>query len=76
MNIEAPIPVPQGDLKATLEDMAEHIAKLSKLGKEFMNSRLKHRTVVLLLHDLTGISKTNIVNVLKALPDLEKEFLK
>ncbi len=60
----------------SLKAMADNIAAISEMGKAIKDSRLGRRAVLLLLNDMTGVSMINIESVLKALPELEKTFLK
>lgn len=62
--------------KDSLESMAEHIAALSAIGHMLKNSRLKERTILLLLKDETNLSMHYIKKVLDALPKLEDKYLK
>lgn len=55
---------------------AESVRDLAKAGKALQSSPLKHRAIVLLLNDMTGLPQRDINKVLSALPLLEKEYLK
>ena len=66
----------EGEEELPLEILVEHIQKLSDAGKQFQNSRLKNRVIVLLLKDITGLGVREIEMVLFALPKLESQFLK
>lgn len=55
---------------------AESVRELSKAGKALNSSPLKHRAILLLLKDMTGLPGGDIDKVLSALPLLEKEYLK
>lgn len=59
-----------------LEIMAEHIEKLSRFGQQIKSSRLKQKTIAILLSHATGLSQAKINDVLDALPQLEKLYLK
>ena len=60
----------------SFELMQSEIVKLANVGKQIKKSRLKQRTIILLLHDATKVSKGSINVILEALPDLEKRYLK
>jgi hypothetical protein len=59
-----------------IEELAKAIEQLDAVGKKLKNSRLADRTIVLLLHDMTKLSKTQIKKVLDALPELKATYLK
>lgn len=67
--------VDENKIEVPLEIISTHIARLSELGQQLKNSRLKERAVVLLLRDLTGLALVDIEKILKAIPRLV-EFLK
>ena len=56
--------------------LAEEIAMFSKVGKQIQNSRLKLKTILIILSHATGLSQEKCKLVLDALPQLEKEYLK
>jgi len=58
------------------EELADAIVKLSEIGKKLKESRLKSRTIALLLRDMTGVSMGHIDLILNAIPILEKTYLK
>ena len=58
------------------EELALAIVALAAVGKQLKGSRLKPRTIALLLRDMTGVSMGNIEIVLNALPLIEQTFLK
>lgn len=59
-----------------VEVLATHIAKLAEVGKQLKESRLSQRAIVLLLNDATGIGKPAIAQILEAIPDLKRRYLK
>ena len=59
-----------------LEALAEHIEKLSRACTILESSRLKHRTILLLLKDMTGLPLYRIEALLDALPELSKRYVK
>ena len=44
----------------SFELMQSEIVKLANVGKQIKKSRLKQRTIILLLHDATKVSKGSI----------------
>ena len=69
-------PTPTEEPERSFEEIADAVVELSKIGKAIESSRMKQRTVILLLHHKTKVSKTDIAYVLNALPDLERHYLK
>lgn len=63
-------------LKENLDALADHVAVLSEIGKMIEKSRLKQKTLILLLQQMTKLPQRDIMLVLDALPKLEQEFLK
>lgn len=59
-----------------LNIIATHIEKVSRAAESFKASRLKEKTILVLLHSMTGLAQRDIKLVLDSLPLLEKEFLK
>lgn len=59
-----------------LHILAIEFKKLCKAGEELAASRLKQKTVLILLSHMTGLPQRDIKTVLEALPQIEKEFLK
>lgn len=59
-----------------LEQIANNIEKAANFGEAIKNSALKAETIVILLHEATRVSKKDIRLILKALPELKKEYLK
>jgi hypothetical protein len=55
-----------------IEILASDIRTVARLGREILNGGLTERAILLLLSDLTGISKGQIQKILKALPALEE----
>lgn len=59
-----------------LNTIAEHIEKLAAVGAAFHGSRLKAKTVLVLLNHMTKVPQRDIEIILNALPLLEREYLK
>ncbi len=59
-----------------VEQIAGNIASLSKAVSALLNGQLKKRAIVLLLANSTGMSQSAVENVLKALENLETDWLK
>lgn len=59
-----------------LEIIAKHIERLTKATEALRTSRLKEKTILILLKDMTGMAQRDIKIVLDALPLLAKEYLK
>lgn len=59
-----------------VEIIAQSIVDISKAMKQISNSSLEERAVVLLIHDLSGVSMGDIKKVLRASRDLEIMFTK
>lgn len=59
-----------------LEVLQSEIIKLSNIGKQINESRLKQRAILLLLQDITKLPRNHIMYVLNALPILEETYLK
>jgi hypothetical protein len=70
------VPEQRSAVRTTLLDLADEIQKLSEIGAELANSKLKQRTIVLLLADMTKLAQRDIKAVLEALPVMRKTFLK
>jgi len=64
------------DKPVPAEIIANAILEISKAMKSLNDSRLKRRAIVTLLHDSCQVSRTDIINVLDGLEQLEKEWLK
>ncbi len=64
------------DKPVAVEIIAQSIVDISKAMKQIGNSRLEERAVVLLIHDLSGVSMGDIKKVLRAGRDLEIMFTK
>lgn len=56
--------------------LAEHIRDIAIAGKVLAASPLKQKTIIVLLENMTKLPQYKIKQVLDALPQLEKEFLK
>ena len=59
-----------------IEVLAESIVKLSKFGEQLKSTKLKERTILLLLHDTTKVPMREIKTILDALPTLAKKYIK
>ena len=66
-------PDPSG--KITAEVMAKSIKDISEGMKALTGGRLKERAIVILLHNSCCVNVTDILKVLTAIKDLEKEYL-
>ena len=66
----------QKKAKEVVEDIAVNIAKLARQVGALLGGRLKRETIVILLANSTRLPKWQIESVLKALVDLEKNYLK
>jgi len=62
--------------EVSIEILAQSIEAIAKFGKELKNSRLKEKTILILIQSVTGLARADIKAVLDALPQLEAEFLK
>lgn len=56
--------------------VADHIEAVAKAAQQFQTSRLKEKTILVLLKHMTGLPERDIKAVLNALPLLGKEYLK
>ena len=59
-----------------VEQIAGNIANLSKAVSALLNGQLKKRAIVLLLANSSGMSQHSVEMVLKALENLEADWLK
>jgi len=66
----------QKKAREIVEEIATNIAQLSRQVGALLGGRLKKETIVILLANTTRLPKWQIENVLKALVDLEKIYLK
>jgi len=55
-----------------IDILAENIEKIATLGYQINNSNLSERAILVLLADVTGLSKATIKSVLNALPKLQQ----
>lgn len=69
-------PIIKQDPEKPLEILAEDIKSMAELGRIFKTSRLKEKTVLVLVSHMTGMAQRDVKTVLEALPLLEKEYLK
>ena len=67
--------ITEQDINEEFADLAEALLKMSQVGDAITNSRLKNRTIYLLIRDMTGVNFGDIGRVLDALPRL-KGYLK
>jgi hypothetical protein len=59
-----------------LEEISTAIAKISR-GMDALNgSRMRPKTILLLVSHFSGVSQTDVNKVLEALTNLEKKYLK
>lgn len=70
------VTVIQDDESISFSVLASSIKELSKVGNQLKNSPLNEKAIVLLLQDMTKLSRDDIKKVLNALPLLEKTYLK
>ena len=59
------------DINENVANIAEEILKLANLGEQLNQSRLKQKAVILLLHDISKVKKTDIMYILNSLPSLK-----
>lgn len=76
MKRERAINLTDEDVVKPLEELAAQISAVSKMAAAMKASKLKQDTIILLLHDMTKVSKRDIKAVLTALPELERKYLK
>lgn len=76
--IKPPLPlnIEQGDTPPAPEVLAQALVDLAAAWKQFQGSRLRRATLVLLLHDASGVGKTDIRKVLDALDRLETNHVR
>jgi hypothetical protein len=58
-----------------LEVLAKSIIEISDAFIKIMNGPLKHRTIVLLFQDYTGLPKRDIEKILDAAPKLKTFYI-
>lgn len=56
--------------------IAEDIRRISETTKALFASGLTERAYIILISEMTRVSRTDVEKVLKALPALEKTYLK
>lgn len=59
-----------------VEIIAKSIIDIAKAFKQLKTSSLNERAIILLLNDMTGVSKTDIRTILIAAPKLAEYYLK
>jgi hypothetical protein len=64
------------DAIVQLENLTEEIRKVSQLGKAIRDSKLTQKALVILLAEMSNVSRPDIRIILNNLPLLEKEYLK
>jgi len=62
------------NLYSSSEKIAKEIRMISRAFKNMSNAGLKRETIVLLLHNMSGVGKTDIRNILFSIERLEKEY--
>ncbi len=63
------------EYREMVEKIAGNIAMLAKAVKSLVNGPLKKRALILLLASSSGQSQNTVTSVLKALEDLEADWL-
>ena len=64
------------DSTVSLENLGNEIRRVSQLGKAINASPLNRKAIVILLHEMSRVKKSDIEIILHNLPLLEKEYLK
>ena len=64
------------DTTVSLENLGNEIRRVSQLGKAINASPLTKKAVVILLHEMSRVKKSDIEIILHNLPLLEREYLK
>lgn len=65
----------QIEVQSFSDEIAEAVRTLSRTAQAMKQSGLKRRALLVLLNDLTGVTKTNITYVLDGLESLENYYL-
>lgn len=60
----------EGEPEVTTEIIAQSIVRIDEAMKKILNSGLKLETLVLLLHDASGVNKTQCAAVLHSIAGL------
>jgi len=60
--------------EVAVEILAASIVRLDESMKKALSAGLKREAIVLLLHDLSGVGKPAVRNVLSALADLRRVY--
>jgi len=63
-------------MKKELDEIAESVEKVAKLGDEIFKSKLRDKAIIFLVAKASGVSQTNVEAVLNSLPELKAKFLK
>lgn len=58
------------------QELSEEIKKISSIFKGLENSQLSRRTIILILSDCTGFTKTEVKTFLDNIRHLERIYLK
>lgn len=61
-------------LESTSEKIATQIRMLSRAIKKLLHGGLKRETIVVLLHNYSNVTKTDIKSILEALEKLEDDY--
>lgn len=59
-----------------LQQIIEAIKAISNFSKKLEKLKVKKTLIILLIHDATGLKKSDIKRLLDMLPTLEKRYLK
>ena len=59
-----------------LEEIADAIMRLSEVGRAIGQTRLRQDAIILLLQQITKVTRSDIQYVLNALPELERTYLR
>lgn len=63
-------------LDLRLKETQENLSKMCKALKSLSESGIKQDLIVLILRDMTTVKKHDIAQILEALPNMEKRYLK
>ena len=73
--VKLPLTLIPGDAPPAPEVLEQAIVDLAAAWRQFIGTRVRRNTLVLLLHDISGVGKTDIKAVLHALDILEGQTL-